>query len=136
MMNAAASASQTNAGVLLADLPVPEFPRTLYDKNPLEFVICQLRFPPVLKIEAELPSGFQEAVREIFPLFSDARPQLGLATGIPPEFSKILGARLPATVPRSYEFTSDDAICQITLTRESLALPLRTNKRWEELSTI
>src|SRR5260370_15932652 len=136
MMNASASANQTNAGVLLDDLPVPEFPRTLYDTNSLEFVICHLRFPPVLKIEAELPSGFQEAVREIFPLFSDARPQVGLATGIPPEFSKLLGAMLPATVPRSYEFTSADAIWQITLTRESLALTCRKYKTWEEFRSI
>jgi uncharacterized protein (TIGR04255 family) len=131
-MNATASLNQTTVDVFVDDLPVGEFPRILYDKNPLEFVICQLRFPPILKIEAELPSSFQEAVRARFPLFSDARQSAGFSAGLPPELSNLLGAMLPTPVPRTYEFTSSDQMWQITLTRESLALTCRKYKRWEE----
>lgn len=38
-------------------------------KSPLTEVICQVRFPPILRIEAGLPSTFQDLVRERFPLF-------------------------------------------------------------------
>ncbi len=131
-MNASASVHRTDDGALFDDLQVPEFPRILYDKNPLEYVICQLRFPPILKIEAELPSSFQEAVRQQFPLFSEARPQVGIAPGMPADFSKLLGAMLPASLPRIYEFASPDRVWQITLTRDSLALTCRRYKRWEE----
>lgn len=47
----------------------PVAPRVVYDKSPLVEVVCQLRFPTVLRIEAEVPSAFQEAVRSRFPLF-------------------------------------------------------------------
>jgi uncharacterized protein (TIGR04255 family) len=135
VMNASASLNQTAVGKWVDDLPVTEFPRILYDKNPLELVICQLRFPPILKIETELPSAFQEAVRSQFPLFNDARQQVGFA-GLPPELSKLLGAMLPTPVPRTYEFTSSDGAWQITLTRESLALTCRKYRRWEEFRSI
>lgn len=131
-MNTSASVNETATATLVDDLPFPEVPRILYDKNPLEFVICQLRFPPILKIEAELPSGFQEAVRSRFPLFNDARPPAGFAVGLPQELTNLLGAMLPMPVPRTYEFTSSDGTWQITLTRESLALTCRKYKRWEE----
>jgi uncharacterized protein (TIGR04255 family) len=135
-MTASASFNQIDAGTLIDDLPFSQFPRILYDKNPLELVICQLRFPPILKIEAELPSGFQEAVRSTFPLFNDAQPQVAIAQGIPPEISKLLGTMLPVQAPRTYQFTSSDGNWQITLTRESLALSCRKYRRWEEFRNI
>jgi uncharacterized protein (TIGR04255 family) len=135
-MNAAASVNQSDNIALVDDLPIPEFPRILYDKNPLEFVICQFRFPPILKIETELPSAFQESVRSQFPFFNDARTTVGLGEGLPPDLSKLLGAMLPTPVPRTYEFTSSDSQWQITLTRESLALTCRKYRRWEEFRRI
>ena len=134
-MNATASLNQTTAETFVDDLPVGDFPRILYDKNPLELVICQFRFPPILKIESELPSAFQESVRSRFPLFSDARQSTGLATGLPRELSNLLGAMLPTPVPCTYEFTSSDGLWQITLTRESLALTCKKYRRWEEFRT-
>lgn len=134
-MNAFASLNQPARGTLIDDLPFPEFDRILYDKNPLELVICELRFPPILRIETDLPSAFQEAVRAQFPLFADARPA-GLAVGLPQELSNLLGAMLPQNMPRTYEFRSADGSWQITLTRESLALTCRRYKRWEEFRAV
>ena len=37
--------------------------RCVYEKNQLEQVICQLRFPEILAIGAEAPVAFQEAIR-------------------------------------------------------------------------
>lgn len=41
----------------------PPTQRVIYHKNPLVEVVCQLRFPTILKIDAEIPVAFQEAVR-------------------------------------------------------------------------
>ena len=40
-------------------------PRCIYRKNQLAEVICQLRFPEILKISAEAPVAFQEAIRTL-----------------------------------------------------------------------
>jgi hypothetical protein len=44
--------------------PFPESERIIYAKNPLESVICQLRFPAILKISSEPPVEFQETLRK------------------------------------------------------------------------
>ena len=43
--------------------------RCRYRRNPLAEVICQLRFPEILSIEANAPVEFQEAIRQEFPRF-------------------------------------------------------------------
>ena len=40
--------------------------RCIYENNQLGEVICQLRFPEILAIGANLPVDFQEAIREEF----------------------------------------------------------------------
>ena len=61
-------------------------PRCRYESNQLAEVICQLRFPEILTIEASAPAEFQEAIRSDFPLFlrrqEMAAPKL---TGLPPQ---------------------------------------------------
>ena len=44
-------------------------PRQIYQRNPLAEVICQLRFPEILSIGANLPVDFQEAIRDEFPQY-------------------------------------------------------------------
>ena len=45
----------------------PPTQRVIYHENPLVEVVCQFRFPTILKIDAEIPVAFQEAVRSTFP---------------------------------------------------------------------
>ena len=45
-------------------------PRCVYKNNQLAEVICQLRFPEILTIAANLPVDFQEAIRNEFPVYS------------------------------------------------------------------
>jgi len=37
-------------------MPFPEVKRVIYEHNPLDKVICQLRFPPILRIECRCSS--------------------------------------------------------------------------------
>ena len=45
-------------------------PRCIYRSNQLAEVICQLRFPEILKIPTETPAAFQDAIREDFPRYA------------------------------------------------------------------
>ena len=69
----------------------PDTPRVIYNKNPLAEVICQLRFPSILLIDAGLPAGFQERIRAMYPLFADRGEQGPI---VPSEFGKLLGEKL------------------------------------------
>ena len=50
----------------------PNFERVVYKKNPLEEVICQLRFPPILRIDSGNAADFQDVIRQDYPLYSEA----------------------------------------------------------------
>lgn len=50
-------------------MPFPATKHSVFEKNTLTGVTCQLNYPPILKIAQEVPSGFQEAVRSEYPLF-------------------------------------------------------------------
>ena len=115
-------------------MPFPSSPRVLYEKNPLDRVICQLRFPAILKIDAELPAQFQERIREEFPNFtegSELRIQLPseIRDRIPPE---ILGQMVGSSTGKNYEFSSQEGEWKVNLTRSHIALDCRRYTRWEK----
>jgi uncharacterized protein (TIGR04255 family) len=109
----------------------PESQRVIYEVNPLEEVICQLRFPPILRIDSETPAAFQERVRKSYPLL---REKKGLAAlGIPPEIAKIIPSELPFRAGNgAYEFVSEDEANTLSLIRDFLAFSIRKYERWEK----
>lgn len=114
-------------------MPFPESKRVVYKKNPLNKVICQLRFPPILRIDSEVPSKFQDVVRETFPLYNEKvelqqETALGLKAQFPPELIKQL---TKTSVNKNHEFASADGIWQINLTRTFLSISTAKYERWE-----
>lgn len=104
-------------------MPFPDAKRVIYQKNPLERVICQLRFPPILKIETEVPAKFQEDIREEFPGFKEKQETvMPILKGIQPEASIGALQQLVPSSSKNYEFTSDDGFWHVNLTRTFLAL--------------
>jgi len=112
--------------------PFPDSERIIYTKNPLESVICQFRFPDILKISSEPPVEFQEALRKEFPLFREIPPLNLPSTGWPSELAAIVTKLMPLPASKWYELTSEDNGWQITLTQDSLALLCKSYRRWEE----
>lgn len=110
-------------------MPFPECQRVIYKKNPLGEVICQLIFPPILKIDTEVPVAFQERVRNHFPNFSEVSAlNLGFLSGVedqiqpePPE----------SPLCKNYEFSSEDQQWKINLTRSFVSLSTKQYTRWE-----
>jgi uncharacterized protein (TIGR04255 family) len=113
-------------------MPIPKSARVIYQNNPLEEVICQLRFPPILRIDTEAPAKFQERIRKDYPAFKDAQTQ---------DFG-FQGAQMPVDVTNllrsqffqktAYEFISSDELWKVSLTREFVALSARQYTRWED----
>lgn len=106
----------------------PEFPKVCYRKNPLEFVVCEVRFPAILRINAEAPVDFQEEIGAEFPLFREVS-QVSFA---PPEIQRLINAANLASSGKAYEFSSVDEAWKLTLTRESMALQCNKYTRWSD----
>lgn len=109
------------------DALFPDAPRTLYTRNPLEQVICQVRFPTILKIEAHPPADFQEAIRDILPIV--ARTTNQMAVQIPQELLRAIG--VPAS-GSGYSFSNEDGTVTANLTADSLTISTERYVRWEE----
>ena len=114
-------------------MPFPDSPRVIYKKNPLEQVICQLRFPPILRIDTEPPAKYQDAIRKEYPLFEERKgisldlPNQ-LQEQLPPEFLRLLGS----SDKKAYNFISIDKQWTISFTRDFIALTTGRYTRWEE----
>ncbi len=109
----------------------PESERVIYDKNPLIDVVCQLRFPSILRIDAESPTSFQEAIREDYPLYEEV---LGadLVTKMLPDLVRLMGRDVQFPGGKTYQFSTDDQLWRLTLTRDFLALTCNKYERWED----
>jgi uncharacterized protein (TIGR04255 family) len=108
----------------------PDSPRVIYRQNPLVEVICQLKFPPLLKIESEPPAAFQERIRKEYPMMVEGSPDQPI---LPPAIAKALGQAVPGFFQgRTYSFQSEDALWKVVITREFLALSTTRYSRWEE----
>ena len=111
-------------------MPFPPSKRVIYSKNPLVEVICQVRFPAVLRIDSEVPADFQDRVRDRFPIYREEVEPLDL----PKQFSDLIGARLPSSrVIRA--FHSEDENWSLTLNRESMSVSTKKYETWEEFKT-
>lgn len=105
-------------------------PRCLYESNQLADVICQLRFPEILSITANLPAQFQDAIRESYPVYSSkmeaGAPKL---TGKPGSFTL---ENQPSTV--NYQFASPDGAWRINLTSRFISLSCSKYVCWEDFA--
>ncbi len=109
----------------------PDAPRVIYEANPLEEVICQLRFPPILRIDTEPPAAFQERVRESYPFYK-SKPALKLPAGLPAELVSLMDTNFPLGAGQvAHEFGSRDERWVLSMTRDFLALTCRKYERWE-----
>lgn len=104
--------------------------RCQYRKAQLVEVICQLRFPTILSIEAKEPADFQEAVRRDYPRYSSRKEIL------PPKISGRPGDMRLEEQPTvtNYQFLSADGSLKINLTKDFIALATPSYSRWEDFA--
>jgi len=116
-------------------MPLPKTEREVYEHNPLEEVICQLRFPTILQVTAESPAQFQNAIRDIYPLYREDQPAPGIPTGpgIPKVLADILGGLQFPVVHQhpEHKFLTVDQTRLVSLTRDFIAVTEKKYRRWE-----
>ncbi len=91
-------------------MPEATIPSVMYTKTPLVDVTCQLTFPQNLKISAAPPVGFQEHVKDVFPIFSLTQDKT------------------------AYNFMSTDQRWQLVLGKGALTLVARQYDGWQSFS--
>jgi len=94
-------------------------------RTPLAEVICQVRFPPILRIASEQPVAFQERVRERFP---QLEVEQGMVVHMVP-----LGTMPPSArpEPRVFRFKSPDGNTAVSLALNFYALSTTSYTHWE-----
>lgn len=112
----------------------PKSPRVVFGRHPIREVICQLRYPTILRIETEEPAAFQERIRSRYPLFEQGHP--GLPANLPPAVAKLILGELGGASGggRSYGFRSDDGVWKVSLTKDFLALATTKYLNWEDFT--
>lgn len=106
----------------------PESSRVRYTRNPLVEVICQLRFPKILRIEKEAPVDFQEAVRLEYPVFNTPQSiDLSLLSSPQPNSPPVVLGQSFA-----YEFADKRGEWKLTLGSDFIALSTPKYESWEE----
>lgn len=107
------------------DAVFPSTPRVLYERSPLQVVVCQLRFPSLLKIEVGAPAEFQELIRAHFPILERQVPSE--LAGLPPDMQRALGS---TQVAYAFSNESDDEL--VNLTPDFVAFTSSNYDRWEQ----
>jgi uncharacterized protein (TIGR04255 family) len=110
-------------------MPFPESPRVLYDLNPLVEVVCQVRFPTVLRVASQQPAAFQDRIRAAFPIFT--QQVTAPVQGLPPQLASLVGSALAGSAT-AYEFASEDGVWKLGLTRDFLALTSTKYTEWAD----
>jgi len=105
-------------------------PRCRYRSNQLGEVICQLRFPEILTIGANVPVQFQEAIRDEYPQYAARKeapaPRL---TGTP---GNLTVENQPQTI--NYQFSSADGVWRVNLTSKFISLSCSRYTCWEDFA--
>lgn len=107
-----------------------DFPKARYDKNPLESVLVEVRFPPILRIDSESPAKFQDALNGVFPLFKEVNP-INFA---PPEIAKMMQSANILPTSRAFNFSTSDDEWSVGLTRERLSLTCKSYTGWSNFN--
>ena len=111
-------------------MPLDEARQTIYKKNPLIQVICQLRFPRILLINEKAPADFQERIRKVYPNYNvsvEQQQQSFFGSGIDTSPKIIQNEQI-----NNYSFSSGDGVWQINLTSTLLSLSTSHYIGWED----
>lgn len=100
-------------------------PEIKLDKAPLDEVICQVKFSPILSISKNIPSEFQEIVRARFPNYEAVQnfvfqvPGVGSTEGVSVE-----------APPKSHNFITKDGKSKVTITSDYFAFSTKNYTHW------
>lgn len=100
--------------------------RCIYRHSPLMEVICQLRFPAILRIDTQVPAQFQERICADYPQFTQRIENL------PPR--PVNGKITPQGTQPNYQFLASDHRWKVNLTKSFISLSTTQYTRWEDFA--
>jgi len=109
----------------------PTQPDVQLENAPLAEVVCQVRFPPILRISAEEPTAFQDRIRGAFPLV-DLEHAFVLRVPGP-------GATdTPSAEPKAsiYRFHTPDKQTTISLAADFFAVSTTAYSHWRDFALL
>lgn len=104
-------------------------PRCQYERNQLADVICQLRFPDILVIDANQPAEFQDAIRSDFPQFAKFLKKTSAKTN-----PQVATLQENAQATANYQFASADGVWRVNLTSQFISLACSHYTNWESFA--
>lgn len=105
-------------------MPFPSQDRTIYKKNPLVEVVCQLRFPSILRIKKGIPDEFQETIiSQFFNLKETENRMLTIDND---------GNIEDTEETKVYNFFSGDNTKVVALSHDFIALTDYDYKKWDD----
>jgi len=115
-------------------MPFPPVERVKYTKSPLEKVICQVRFPPILSVDTEAPAEFQNLIRNSMPNYEE---KIEVQQEIQAGFNAVLPNQIVNPVARvssnkNHEFKTEDSDWIINITRTFFSISTNKYSTWEE----
>ena len=112
----------------------PDTQRVKYGKSPLQEVVCQFRFPALLKIDTEPPAAFQDAIRKIFPDYQETHElKIEFPPGVSDQIpSEIIRQAVQSTTTKNHQFSAEGGDWRVNLTRTFIALTTTKYDKWEQ----
>lgn len=104
-------------------MPFPEVKRTIYNKNPLVEVVCQLRFPAILKLKKQIPDSLQETINDKFPYLEEVETTVVRVNS--------RGSDPTRDVDRIYRFYNKDKSEHFTVCYDFIAFTSNNYQCWE-----
>ncbi len=117
-------------------MPFPASRRVVFRKNPLDQVICQLRFPTILEIGSQQPAAFQKRIRHEYPFYEKDESDNVIQQVLPKEMADLI-SKLPLSLGQqsghaAHKFKTAEDTRLITLTTDSIAVSEKKYTRWEQ----
>ena len=104
--------------------------RCRYGQPPLAEVICQLRFPEILSIQANAPAAVQDAIRDQFPVYL-RRQELPIPSVASLSGNLTLQKKEPVV---NHQFATPDGIWRVNLTSKFISLTCSKYTCWESFA--
>ncbi len=110
-------------------MPFPITDREVYHNNPLDEVVCQFDFSPILEISSTSPFRFQNKIRGDYPVYREARPELPEAfINIQKAMGLLPGS--PFADMTEHWFSTSDGSRSVVLTHGSISIIERQYEQW------
>ena len=115
-------------------MPFPTSERVRYRRNQIRNVVCQLRFPTILRVETTLPDEFQEAIRDMYPHYQER--VVTTNSQLPAEIESLIPEQMKQLFAgggggKHFDFTSADGKKTITLNKDFLSLTTTEYGEWK-----